>query len=182
MIYCPKCSHGNSEDSNYCVKCGECLITEQFYFKYGDVSTKACDVFIKIRVAADEAKSIDEKIDLLQKAIEAYQIAKDWHYNHSEGAMLWFQDMWEHCHNSRSDCFCWVDRVNAYRNQLIEERDVIIPWILNAAQEGFLQTEIYTVFPEAEKSDLQRIVKMLADDGKINRTKKGKTYFVFSNV
>lgn len=154
----------------------------QFSQKHGGKSTKICDVFQDLYHQACETKNIDEKIDLLQKTIDAFELAKQWHYQHSKGAMLWFQDCWECCHNSQAECFNWVDYVYTYREQLIKKRDIIIPWILDAAQKGVLQTEIYKVFPEEEKTDLRRVIKALADNGIINMVKKGNTYFISSNT
>lgn len=150
----------------------------QFGSNYGRQSAKICDVFENFSRAAYEAENIDEKIDLLQRAIDTFEVAKQWHYQHSEGGKLYFQDWWEHLHNSRRECFSWVDNVYAYRDHLVKERDVIVPWILDHAQNGFLQTDIYKVFPEEEKTVLRRIIKALASDGKINMTKKRNTYFI----
>lgn len=150
----------------------------QFFYKYGNQSQKLCNVFHDLADQAYLSDDSETKILLLQQCTEAYEAAKQWHYNKSKGAMLWFQDYWEHCHNSKSDCFAWIDGIYSYIDQLIKVRDVITPWILKNAENGFLQTDIYKAFPEEDKTILRKTISKLADQGKICKVKKGSTYFL----
>ena len=42
------------------------------------------------------------------------------------------------------------------------------------------QTELYQVFPETDRKQLQTLVKELADGGKIKRQKQGNSYLLYS--
>lgn len=153
-------------------------LSYQFGSKHGSKSQKICDVFLKLEREADRANDINEKIRLTQAAIDAFYKAKEWHYKFSKGAMLHFQDYWECLHNSRRECYSWVEDKEEYLEELINKRDVIVPWILENATNGFTQTQIYKEFPDEIQSELRRIIQELADNGKVTKTKKGNTYFI----
>lgn len=150
----------------------------QFFYHHGAESQKRCDAFHDFAYQAYKTDVIEEKIILLQKCIEAYESAKEWHYKKSKGAKLWFQDEWEHCHNSQNECFSWIDDEYTYLDHLIKTLDVVIPWILENSQKGFLQTDIYKAFPDEKQSDLRNTITYLANQNKVLKTKKGSTYFV----
>lgn len=150
----------------------------QFSCKYGEQSQRLCDKFHDLAHQASLCDDCETKLVILQKCTDAYEIAKRWHYNKSKGAMLWFQDYWENCHNTQSDCFAWIDGVYSYIDELINIRDVITPWILENAKNGFLQTEIYKAFPKDDKTMLRKEIANLAEQGKVRKDKKGSTYFI----
>lgn len=153
-------------------------LSYQFGSKHGSKSQKICDVFLNLEREAGRATDIDEKIRLTQAAIDAFYKAKEWHYKFSKGAMLHFQDYWECLHNSRRECYSWVEDKEEYLEELINKRDVIVPWILENATNGFTQTQIYKEFPDEIQSELRRIIQELTDNGKVTKTKKGNTYFI----
>lgn len=153
-----------------------------FMEKHGAKSAQMCDSFESLNQMSFKASDIDEKILYLQKAIQAFEEAKTWHYNYSKGGKLYFQDFWEHLHNSRHECFSWVDSVQNNLDALIQMRDLIIPWILEKAEFGFKQTEIYKEFPNVEQSQLRGIIDDLCSDKKISKIKKGNTYWISSNI
>lgn len=150
----------------------------QFFYKHGGESQRRTDVFEDLNRAAYNENNIDKKIELLQNAIAAYEKAKKWHYNHSKGGMIYFQDMWEYMHNSRSQCFSWDESVRAELDWQLDVRDNIIPWILENAQEGFIQADIYKEFPDENKSDLRKIIDRLVSESHLTKTKKGNSYFI----
>lgn len=150
----------------------------QFADKHGAKSQKICDVFLELADRAYQTDDFEEKIVLLQRCIEAYNTAKKWHYQESDGARIWFQDNWEYCHNSQNECFCWVDGMIRHRDYVIKMHDVIIPWILERAENGFLQTDIYRAFPDEDKTALRNTIASLASCNQVQKTKKGNTYFV----
>ena len=152
----------------------------QFFYKYGQQSQKICDVFLNLVRQAYQTKKPEEKLSLLQQGVTAYNAAKKWHYCKSKGATLWFQDNWEYCHNTKSACFAWIDSTIKYIQDIQNEITNIRPWILEHASFGFLQTDIYKAFPNSDKSTLRDIIAQLADSGKIQKTKKGNTYFIQS--
>jgi len=149
----------------------------QFMQNHGAKSTKMCNVFEELNRSANETDDIKEKIHLLQQAIAAFEKAKEWHYQ-SEGGKIYFQDFYEHMHNSQSSCFSWADNVKKYLSELEEADSFIIPWILENAKIGFLQTDIYKAFPENDKSFLRNIIKQLIDSDYLTSEKQGRTYFI----
>jgi len=153
----------------------------RFADKYGLKSQKICDVFCDLNHQAYLTDNLDEKLNLLQQCIKAFDVAKAWHYNGSRGAKLWFQDNWEFCHNSQNACFSWIDSVYRYKEQTLKIRDVILPWILENSEIGFLQTEIYKVFPEEDKATLRNLIAKLVERDCVQKTKKGSSYFICKN-
>lgn len=153
-----------------------------FTEKHGVKSTQMCDYFQRLNQKAYRSSNIDEQIFYLQKAIQAFEEAKTWHYNCSKGGKLYFQDSWEHLHNSRYECFSWVDSVQNNLDAQIQKRDLIIPWILKTAEPGFKQTEIYKEFPNIDKSQLRSAIDDLCSNKKISKIKKGNTYWISSNI
>lgn len=153
-----------------------------FMEKHGAKSAQMCNCFENLNQMAFKTSNIDEKILYLQKAIQAFEEAKTWHYDYSKGGKLYFQDYWEHLHNSRHECFSWVDSVQNNLDAQIQKRDLIIPWILETAERGFKQTEIYKEFPNVEQSQLRGIIDALCSDKQISKIKRGNTYWVSSNI
>lgn len=154
----------------------------QFFHKHGAESQRKTNVFLELNRAAYSENDIDKKINLLQDAITAYENAKEWHYNYSKGAMIYFQDIWEHMHNSRNPCFAWDESVRSELAWQIEVRDVILPWIFKNAQNGFMQTEIYREFPSKSKEALRREIDTLVAAHHLLKTKKGNSYFITANT
>ena len=150
----------------------------QFSMKHGVKSQRMSDLFLDLNSAAYAENDIDKKIELLQKSIDAFYEAKQWHYNYSKGAMYYFQDMWEYMHNSNNPQFSWVDSVEKELKYYSGVRDSVIPWITNQAEKGFLQTEIYEEFSEFSKSELRKIIDKLAQAEKVVKMKKGSSYFI----
>lgn len=150
----------------------------QFFMRYGALSQKKSDEFEALDRQAYQVEDLDEKIMLLQMALQKYQEVKAWHYNKSKGAMLWFQDMWEYMHNSKKPCFSWDEDVQDYLQELIYERDVIRPKILDAAKAGVLQKDLYSSFPPEAKSVVRECIKRLVAAGVISKTKKGSTFLI----
>lgn len=150
----------------------------QFFVRYGAISQKKTDAFENLDRQAYRTEDLDEKIEYLQAALQKYQEAKDWHYNKSKGAALWFQDVWECMHNSKNSCFAWDESVREYLDDLIYERDVVMPYILKAASDGILQKDLYHFFPEESRKIVQACVKRLEKTGIILKNKKGNTYHI----
>lgn len=48
-------------------------------------------------------------------------------------------------------------------------------------QPGIKQTELYSLFPDAGKKQLQQLLKEMNDTGRINREKQGSSYLLFPN-
>lgn len=151
----------------------------QFFYKHGSESQRCCDEFLNLNRDAYNETDINKKIELLQKAIISYEKAKQWHYKHSKGGEIHFQDYWECMHNSRNSCFGWDESVREELEFQIEKRDIIIPWILENSKKGFMQPEIYKRFPNISQSVLRKnIDELIIQNEDLAKTKKGSSYFI----
>ncbi|MDR2045204.1 MAG: hypothetical protein LBQ15_12780 [Clostridium sp.] len=54
---------------------------------------------------------LNEQIELHKRAIEAFDRMKKFCYGHGKGGTIYFQDMWEYCHNSKNQCFSFKDEL-----------------------------------------------------------------------
>lgn len=142
----------------------------RFTEKHGRQSDALTSQFESLDSAAYKSKDLQEKIKLLSDALEKYKVAKAWHYKISKGGMMYFQDMWERT--------CWEDHEEGFLEGLLWERDEVRPVILTAAEDGFLQKEIYSLFEPEEKSSVQRILRSMEAEGLISRIRKSGTYWV----
>lgn len=150
----------------------------QFMTKYGVESQNYCNLFEKLSREAYNEPNLNKKIKLLEEAVITFERVKQWHYNHSKGAKLYFYQFWECMHNSKNTNFCWVDSVKDELTFQIMKRDTIIPWILDNSHTGFLQTEIYKAFPKMDAVLLRKTIDETVISFNLSKTKKGGTYFI----
>lgn len=130
------------------------------------------------RLAYSE-KDLNKKIELLQNVIDLYEKEKNWFYR-TKGGRIFFQDHYEHMHNSSSEDFSYIDSVKDYLEFNTHKRDFVIPEIIHliTSQGGIMQNNIYKYLPDESKSDIQKIIRELESDNVISRTKRGNTYFL----
>lgn len=122
---------------------------------------------------------LDKKIELLQETIKQYEKSKKWFYR-TKGGTIYFQDYYEHQHNSNSQDFSYISSVEDDLKYYIKKRDFIIPQILQiiSSSNGILQKDVYQHMPDISKSDIQKIIKELEKESKITREKKGSSYLL----
>ena len=151
----------------------------QFMMNHGDEIEKHVNSFEECYRLAYKEDDLDKKIELLQKTITNFEKAKVWFYR-TKGGTIYFQDMYEHMHNSRDDDYSYISQVEEYLEECIEERDYIIPEILDAikSSNGILQKDIYQHLPDFPKSMIQKIIRKLENQGLITREKSGNTYLL----
>lgn len=65
-------------------------------------------------------EEILEKIKLCDFAINTFNECKKFCYGKGKGGTIYFQDMWEMCHNSKSPCFSYIDNIVETKNELTE--------------------------------------------------------------
>lgn len=123
-------------------------------------------------------KNRNMKIDLYNRALGCYEEIKTFCFSYGDGGRIYFEDMWEHCHNSSDPDFSYGQTIIDKRDALIVERDTYIPLIISkiSKNNGILQKNIYELLPEIKKSTLQKLIRELEKDGLIERTKKSGTY------
>lgn len=149
---------------------------------------KMLDFNIKAR---DTITDIDETISNCQKAIKAFYDLKKFCYK-TDGGVIYFQNMWEYCHNSQNPCFCFIEETEKRLQDLTENYDErkryyqrrqyainhlktdLITLISN--QENILQKDVYSHFDADLKDNVSRMLYDMDKKGEIKRVKHGSTY------
>lgn len=151
----------------------------QFMMNHGDEIDKHVSSFEECDRLAFAEKDLNKKIELLQKTIIEYEKARTWFYR-TKGGTIYFQDMYEHLHNSRNDDFSYISQVEDYLEECIEERDYIIPEILKIIKcsDGILQKDIYQHLPDVSRADVQRIIRHIESEGLITKEKSKNSYLL----
>lgn len=125
-------------------------------------------------------KDINKKIVLLEQTIYNFEKAKKWFYQ-TKGGMIYFQDMYEHLHNSRNDDYSYIDQVEDELDASIDERDYIIPKmleIIRTSSDGILQKDIYQHLPDVPRIQIQNIVRNFESEGLISKEKSKGSYLL----
>jgi len=127
---------------------------------------------------AYRTNNLDKRITLLNETIIAFEKARQFCYSKGKGGTLYFQDMWEHLHNSNNPCFSYLDNIKDFLDESIYLKDEVIPEIINtiAKNDGILQKNIYKLLPDIEKSTIQHTLKLLESENKLSKIKKGNSY------
>lgn len=115
----------------------------------------------------------------LNEQIKAFDKYKKIFYDQGAGGKLYFQDMWEHCHNSKNECFSWRDNLlKSYNIQKQRERlyQAIPHTIID--NENLLQKDIYKLLPEFDKGIIQSVIRELEKDKIILREKSKGSYIL----
>ena len=154
----------------------------QFEMNHGEEIQKRIDSFEECYRLACAEDNLNKKIELLQKTIIQFEKARTWFYR-TKGGTIYFQDMYEHMHNSRNDDFSYIDyiyRVKEDLNECIRKRDYVIPKLLDIIQysNGILQKDIYQQLPDVSKAEIQRIIRCFESEGLITREKSGNSYLL----
>ena len=149
-----------------------------FMMKYGRDLSVYTEQFENLYHAAYETNNLSKKIELLNHSLLAFEKAKKFAYSKGKGGTIYFQDMYEHMHNSRNNCFSYADIIQSSLDWVIQERDVIIPGILQIVNDndGILQKNIYDKLPSISRSDIQREIRKLENEHILTRTKKSNSY------
>lgn len=90
-------------------------ISEMESMIYGTV--QAAHTKIKKDASAAELKVQIKKCDA---AIKAFEKMKRYCYR-TKGGAIYFQDMWEYCHNSKNKCFSYIDQTIELKKALEEK-------------------------------------------------------------
>lgn len=149
----------------------------QFMINHGSEIQKHTQSFENLNRLAYAECDLNKKIELLQEVIVLYEKEKKWFYR-TKGGSIYFQDYYEHQHNSRNNDFSYIDSVKSHLKDCIQKRDYIIPELIRliTSSSGILQKDVYKYLPNISKADIQRIIHELVDNNVIIRTKKGNSY------
>ena len=150
------------------------------------------DVMVNLAVSSREAKRTDDRIEILKALVQSFYDLRSKCISMGPEYQKYFSDMWEHCHNSKCDDFCYIDRfeeelntLQSSANELIARDDLhdqevqhIEEKVLSILIENpeILQTDVYKKFDPVVQPDIQTVIYSLATEGTIKREKTGRTY------
>ena len=137
----------------------------------------------------------NQQIKNCERAINIYDKFKNYCYK-TKGGTIYFQDMWEYCHNSKNPCFSFIDDTNKHLYNLqnnIDDTYESFGISYDLAQQfenllknnsGIYQKDIYALLNSDKKSELRKYISYLCDINKIERIKSGNTYKLYlkSNI
>lgn len=126
---------------------------------------------------------VNDQINQCYLAIEVFNRLRKFCCSKGKGGTIYFEDTWEHCHNSKNPDFSYISSIEDLLNNLIYTRDIIIPQILDIVKNnnGILQKNIYASFKQEDKSLIQKTIRKLSEQDILRRIKKGSTYQLFIN-
>lgn len=142
----------------------------------------------KLCVNAEDL-SVDAQIAAYKNALSAFDELKNFCYQ-TDGGKIYFQDMWEHCHNSKEECFSFESKLKERLEYLQNNRDDLIYVQTHkstlrselkeylSSHEGVVQKDIYKDFNPLLKSVIQHELYLMDKEGVIKRGKKGSSYLV----
>lgn len=139
---------------------------------------KRISKFESLEQQALNENHFEKKIELFNQSLDAYEKAKNFCYR-TKGGMIWFQDMYEYLHNSKNSCFSYADTIREqieYHTE-IHLLETQIHTVIEDNKE-YLQKDLYKLFPNSSKGDVQRAVKNLVEQNIIEKTKQGSTYLL----
>lgn len=164
----------------------ENLISD-FYTKFEQTLTLAEEKLYQLANDIGQGKTLDERILKVRKVISHYEHFKSFCYSKGLGGQMYFQDMWEHCHNSKNSDFDYIDQFKELLENWTavklgqDEMASIRKQILTLIKEnpGILQKEIYSHFNPDSKTSIRGEMMQLEANGNIKRIKHGNTYELY---
>lgn len=149
---------------------------------------------INCAVSLNAKLLLNERIETLQKLIDAFYRLKSKCYSLGPEYQTYFSEMWEHAHNSKDADFCYVDRFECELEELLKNKAQLsakeslyisqtnnlkskIESVLSESH-SILQTDLYKRFDPVVQNDISTILYFMAKDGTITRTKQGRTYLI----
>ncbi|BDH60089.1 hypothetical protein MTP04_02190 [Lysinibacillus sp. PLM2] len=148
---------------------------------------------------------VNERMLQCKKALESYEKLKSFCLSKGKGGKIHFEDMWEHCHNSKNPDFRFIESVEIELDYLlnnkeeaeeklkniklkVEDREKIKLFKENAKDEliqliaenyGILQKNIYQQYDDIYKPTIKNTIKNLCDLGIVERVKEGNNYKLY---
>lgn len=151
-----------------------------FETKHGAMIDRETKKFMDLYREADFVCDLNERLEILYRCKDTFLTVRDLFYSKGKGATIYFQDWYEYMHNSRSDCFSYLDLIDDAIKKTKWIKDVVIPDILDAIRQndGILQKDLYSLLPHIEKSEIQAFLKT---SDAVVRVKKGSSYELHIN-
>lgn len=169
-----------------------------FSFKYKEEITLLENQLIDYKNSTFKTNDIDTKIQKCKATINIYNKFKNFCYSKGIGGKIYFDDMWEHCHNSKNPDFSYIQNVkDKYdylinnRNELIlkQMKDIKINNFKKVAEEqlthyiknnpSVLQKYLYEEFDSDYKGIIKSALQSMDKNNKITRKKHGSSYELY---
>lgn len=154
------------------------------------------NLIVQCRVSAINSKRVEDKIRYLAGCVKAYENLREKCISLGNEYEKYFNDMWEHCHNSINPDFSYIDPVKTelkdlqlnygelvikqsrYDHESINLKSRVFELVKD--NPGIKQTEIYKRFDSLVKNDVQSMLYFMEKDGIIKREKQENSYKVFA--
>lgn len=169
-----------------------------FFFKYKKrIDLLQNELINSINLIA-KTKDVDIKIQRCKDAIIVYDKYKNFCYSKGTGGKIYFDDMWEHCHNSKNPDFSYIQNVKDEYDYLINNRaklifeqqiDIKISKFKRVSEKelkayiknnpGILQKNIYKEFDTDYKNVIKSALESMDKENKIIRKKYGNSYELY---
>ena len=124
---------------------------------------------------------ISDKADYkkLKDNLIAYDEFKKYCYSNGDGGKLYFQDMWEYCHNSKNDCFSHKETILKYMKNYLDSNKAVIDIIdILKSNETYLQKDLKRKINYCTPQEIGLITREMVDKNIITREKYKNTYLL----
>ena len=134
--------------------------------------------------------TINQQIKNCEKAINIFNRFKNYCYK-TKGGKIYFQDMWEHCHNSSNPDFSYIEVANKHLKNLVENKvelerkykikEELPDNIYKIIQDnpGIVQKDIYDILGREYQQNISSYIYSMDKNGVIKRDKHGNSYKLY---
>lgn len=152
------------------------------------------NIMVGFTSSVNKANKVDEKIYILESAIQAYYDLRSKCVALGKPYEKYFEKMWEHAHNSKNKDFRFIEKFEEELQELQTNRDILLAKesiieketinlkeklfeiIVNARE--IKQTDIYNQFDPVTKNKIQECLYFMAKNDEIERIKCSSTYII----
>ena len=143
----------------------------------------------KIHLPYDSSASVESQIATCKNALSAFDELQQYCYKSNEG-IAYFQNMWEHCHNSQNADFSFRVKIEEKLDYLLKNKDDLryrenkLPSLRNelieyiSSHTDVIQKNIYSNFNPILKNDIQHELYLMDKEHIIQRTKYKNSYIL----
>ena len=128
---------------------------------------------------------ISDKADYnkLKSNLASYDEFKKFCYGNGDGGKIYFQDMWEFCHNSKNDCFSFKETILKYMQNFLDANQAVLDIIeILKINETYLQKDLKHEINYCTPQEIGAIIKEMVNNKIITREKYKNTYLLKLNV
>lgn len=119
----------------------------------------------------------------LKSNLAAFDEFEKFCYANGEGGKIYFQDMWEFCHNSKNDCFSFKETILKYMQNFLDANQAVLDIIeILKINETYLQKDLKHEINYCTPQEIGAIIKEMVNNKIITREKYKNTYLLKLNV